>query len=273
MKNLALDALETQNYKNLKFENVPKLLNLNIWIGPNGSGKSNLINVLKFLKDCMISTVDESRSSSQFEDAISSLGGFRVLDKAHKFPGKVNFTYQFAPTPEFEKGLKLNLELFVGAKDSMVSITEDSLSDSTLTRPVPFYYYKFHDRKPGEGVVSVWNETSEQSSHFENVGDVPTNSLGLVIVHDLLEKSENPPQRTPVYKVRRVLLDYIKRWHFYNSNYMNLETIRTYEPKIGSSDIYLAPSGSNLAIVIENLEKHKRVRSTDHRYLGKTQKK
>ena len=34
---------------------------------------------------------------------------------------------------------------------------------------------------------------------------------------------------------------------------MNLDTIKTSEPRIGSSDIFLAPAGSNLAIVVENL--------------------
>jgi predicted ATPase len=34
---------------------------------------------------------------------------------------------------------------------------------------------------------------------------------------------------------------------------MNLETIRKSEPKLGLSDIFLSPSGNNLAIVIENL--------------------
>jgi predicted ATPase len=253
MDKLTLNTLGINNYKNLSIEDGVKLSNLNILIGPNGSGKSNFIGVLEFLKNCAISTSDESRSSSQFEDAISLLGGSKILDKSLKFPERVNFNYEFSPIPELEKGLKLNLNLFVGAKDSKVSIAEDNLSDSITVRRSPFYYYKFHDRKVGEGVVSVWNDTSEQLSHFENVENVPTNSLGLVILHDLLEKSENPPQRTPVYKVRRRLLDYIKRWHFYNANYMNIETIRTSEPRIGSSDIFLSPSGANLAVVIENL--------------------
>jgi predicted ATPase len=253
MDKLALDTLETKNYKNLLIEKGLKLSNLSILIGPNGSGKSNFIGLLEFLKNCIISTADESRSSSQFDDAISLLGGSNILDRSVKFPGRVNLAYHFSPTPEFEKGLNLNLNLFVGAKDSKVTIAEDNLSDSITRRERPFYYYKFHDRNVGEGKVSVWNDTSEQKSHFESVEDVPTNALGIVILHDLLEKSANPPQRTPIYKVRRRLLDYIKRWHFYKANYMNLEIIRTSEPRIGSSDIFLAPSGSNLAIVIENL--------------------
>lgn len=253
MEKLILNMVKTKKYKNLSMENGIALSHLNILIGPNGSGKSNFINILEFLKNSAISTTDESRSSSQFENAVSLLGGTKILNKSNGFPQTVNFAYHFSPTSDFEKGLKLDLSLFAGAKDSKITISEDNLSDAIVTRKSPFYYYKFHDIKTGTGVVSVWNDTSEQSSHFERVENVPNNSLGLGIVHDLLEKSENPPQRTPVYKVRRLVLDYIKRWHFYNANHMNLDTIRTSEPKIGSSDIFLAPSGNNLAIVIENL--------------------
>ena len=245
--------VKTKNYKNLSMEDGAALSNLNILIGPNGSGKSNFIDILEFLKNSVVSTTDESRSASQFENAVSLLGGTGIANKSMGFPQTVNFVYHFSPTSDFEKGLKLDLNLFTGTKDSKITISEDNLSDAIITRKIPFYYYKFHDIKTGTGVVSVWNDTSEQSSHFERVENVPNNSLGLVILHDLLEQSENPPQRTPVYKVRKRVLDYIKRWHFYNANYMNLETIRTSEPKIGSSDIFLAPSGNNLSVVIENL--------------------
>lgn len=250
MDKLSLDSLEIKNYKNLL--NGVTLTNLSILIGPNGSGKSNFIDILEFLKNCVISTTDESRSSSQFDDAILGIGGYNILDRSAKIPERVNITYNFSETSEFEKGLKLNLNLFVGAKDSKVTIAEDSLSDF-ITEHTPFYYYRFHDRKVGGGVVSVYNDTIKKKSHFETVEDVPTNAIGIVILHDLLEKSANPPQITPIYKVRRRLLDYIKRWHFYNANYMNLETIRTSEPRIGSSDLFLSHSGANLAIVIENL--------------------
>ncbi len=134
-------------------------------------------------------------------------------------------------------------------------MSDDSFN---LTNPLskltnPFYYYKYHDKNAGDGVVSVWNDNSKKSYYFEHITNIPTNSLGLLILPDLLEESENPPQRTPIYKVRKNLLQFIRNWHFYNANFMNLEIIKTSEPKIGSDDIYLAATGSNLAIVIENL--------------------
>jgi len=259
-----LSQVETTNYKNLSIKDGVKLSNLSVFIGPNGSGKSNFIDMLEFLKNSVISTGDESRTSSQFENAVSLLGGSRILDKSIRFPEIVNFVYHFSPTPDFEKGLKLSLDLFTGEKNSRVTIAGDYLSDSdkitTLKALIdykkektPFYYYKFHDKKIGEGIVSVYNDSSEKNSHSEPVENIPTNAVGIAVLHDLLEKSENPPQRTPIYKVRKHLLDYIKRWHFYNANYMNLETIRKSEPRIGSSDLFLSASGANLAIVIENL--------------------
>jgi predicted ATPase len=253
MNELALTSLSTTNYKNLSIKDGINLNSLNILIGPNGSGKSNFIAILEFLKNCVVPTSDESRLASQFDNAVSIFGGSKILDKSASFPARINLSYDFSHTSEFQKGLKLNLNLFIGGKNSKVTIAEEYLSDSNIISHSPFYYYKYHDRKAGEGVISVWNDYFEQSSHFENVENVPTDSLGLVVLHDLLENSENPPQKTPIYKVRRYIIDYIKKWHFYKANYMNLETIKTSEPKIGSSDIFLAPSGHNLAIVIENL--------------------
>ncbi|MDM8550446.1 AAA family ATPase [Desulfobacterales bacterium HSG2] len=247
MNTLSLTSLSTKNYKNLSIENGISLNNLNIFIGPNGSGKSNFIAILEFLKNCIIPNSDESQSASQFESAVAILGGSKILDKSLNFPARINFSYHF------EEGLNFNLNLFAGAKNAKVSIAEESLSTSIFKRPQPFHYYMYHDKKIGEGVVSVWNDSSEQSSHFENVENVPTNSLGIVVLHNLLEKSENPPQRTPIYKIRRQITDYIKGWHFYNANNMNLEMIRSSEPKIGLSDVFLSPSGHNLALVIENL--------------------
>jgi predicted ATPase len=253
MNIFSLQSLAAKNYKNLFIENSAELKNLNIFIGPNGCGKSNTIAVLEFLKNCISFGSDESGSVSPFEDAVSRLGGSKILDKASSFPGKVGFSFRFSQTPEIRKGLQLDLKLFTESKNSKVTIAEEFLSDAFYQTPYPFFYYKYHDRKIGEGVVSIFNDSSEQSSHFEPVFNVPTDSLGLTLISEVLENSSNPPQKTPIYKIRRQLIDHIKKWKFYNANNMNLETIRNSEPKLGLNDIFLSPSGNNLAIVIENL--------------------
>ncbi len=253
MNILSLHSLTAKNYKNLSLENGTELKNLNIFIGPNGCGKSNTIAVLEFLKNCISSGSDESRSASPFEGSVSRLGGSKILDKTSSFPGKISFSFRFSQTPEIRKGLHLDLKLFTASKNSKVTVAEEFLSDAFYQTPYPFYYYRYHDRKIGEGVVSIFNDSSEQSSHFEPVANVPTDWLGLTRISEVLENSSTPPQQTPVYRVRRQLIDYIKGWRFYNANNMNLETIRKSEPKLGLSDIFLSPSGNNLAIVIENL--------------------
>jgi len=62
---LNLFALTLKNYKNIVADGIG-LNNLNVIIGPNGSGKSNFIGVLRFLKDCLISTPDKSGGYYQF---------------------------------------------------------------------------------------------------------------------------------------------------------------------------------------------------------------
>ena len=251
MENMTIAAIKTSNYKNLYFERPLELDRLGVFIGPNGSGKSNIIAILEFLKNCIVGTSDDSQSVSQFENAAAVLGGPRMLDKTVVFPARVSFEYYFSPFSEITKGLSLDLDLYMSSKDSKVSISRENLSDSLIIKSEPFYYYKLHDIHTKEGVVSTYKPGGK--SHFESIYNVSSNVLGLVTIHHLLETSKTPPEKTPVYKVSRQIIEYVKRWYFYNASFMNLSTIRNSEPKIGPSDIFVSPTGHNLALVIENL--------------------
>jgi predicted ATPase len=251
MENMTIAAIKTSNYKNLYFEHPLRFDRLAVLIGPNGSGKSNFTAILEFLKNCIVGTSDDSQSVSQFENAAAVLGGARMLDKTIDFPAKINLEYYFSPIQDITKGLSLDLDLFIGFKDSKVSISRETLSDSLLIKADPFFYYKVHDIQTGDGVVSIY--TKGGRTHFETIYNVPTNVLGLNIIHHLLESSKTSPEKTPAYRVNRTFIEYVKRWYFYNSNFMNLDKIRNSEPKIGPSDTFISPSGHNLALVIENL--------------------
>jgi predicted ATPase len=48
----------------------------------------------------------------------------------------------------------------------------------------------------------------------------------------------------------------VSNWRFYNSNNMDLNIIRTSEPKIGPSDNLLSSTGDNLALVVDNLSQN-----------------
>ncbi len=254
MENIALSALTTSNYKNIASGGSLGLSKLSILIGPNGSGKSNLTAVLEFLKDSVTGTTDDDQTSSPFIGAVAKLGGARLVDKSVPFPATVNFEYRFSPTAEIPKGLILDIDLFANSKDSKVSIAREYFSNFLQpVAPEPFYYYRFHDVHAGTGVVSVYNDEYETRSHYERVDDVSTDTLGLLTINTLLESSKNPPERTAVYKVRRKVIESIKRWCFYNANYMNLSVIKNSEPKIGPSDIYVSTTGHNLSLVIDNL--------------------
>lgn len=182
-----------------------------------------------------------------------------MLDRSLKFPGKIDIVYEFSPPTDLRDRwatLRLQLGLYAYTAESPVSLYFEALNSSGVLSVMglpPYYYYKFHDQEIGKGVVSYYDAPESHSSHFERVDDLPTDAVGLVILPDLLERFPHPPDMTPVYSVRRQLIDYVKKWHFYNANDMNFEAIRTSEPKIGPPDIYLSPSGNNLALVMENL--------------------
>ncbi|NES00092.1 MAG: AAA family ATPase [Symploca sp. SIO1B1] len=253
-----LQFIKTNNYKNLRLDEQVTIKNLNILIGTNGSGKSNLISCLKFLKDCLTSLPDESRGISSFEDAVVKLGGTRILDSNVESPAKVGISYGFSQISQTgyqnkDSGI-LDLKLYVD-KQTRVSIAEEYLYSGKdlhgLGLSQSFYYYHFHNRQAGKGTVTC--SSSMVSDFFPSLDDIPINILGLLVLPRLLENSPFPPENAPVYKIRRELVEFITNWQFYNANNMDLHQIRTAEPQIGRSDIYLSSSGDNLPLVLDNL--------------------
>lgn len=252
---LKLLGIKTKNYKNINIENNGvNFENLNVFIGSNGSGKSNLVNIFRFLKDSIEDVSAEDRGVSSFDDAVSALGGERMLDFNLKRPANVEFRFKFSPTDISPKGGALDIHLFI-QKIGKVSNNYEALYDAVPAKGFkePFYYYKCHDRGPGSGVFSLFQDDYKKTSHFEPLPNVPTNRLVLAHISRVLEESSHPPEMTPIYKFRRELIDTISKWRFYNANDMNLHAIRHSEPKIGTSDLYLSASGENLPLVLFNL--------------------
>lgn len=251
----ALTEITTHNYKNLDINAGLALSRLNIFIGPNGSGKSNLIAMLQFLQQCINeSNTDNVRGRTSFEDAIFKLGGPRILDGTVSVPANVKLDYRFRTDP-FDT--LLQVELLVQSLQRQVIIDQESLGREQ-GKPEPFYFYIAHSERSGgsgQGVVSVYNDPQNQlpATHFEKIQDIPVNELALGIMPKLLETSAFSPEKTPVYETRREIIDTVSRWRFYNANHMNLSEIRLAEPKLGTSDIFVSPSGENLALVLYNL--------------------
>jgi len=253
-----LQFIKTDNYKNLRLDQQANIKNLNILIGTNGSGKSNLLSCLKFLKDCLTSLPDESRGISSFEDAVVRLGDNRILDSNVESPAQVGISYGFSQIsqtgyPNEDSGI-LDLKLYVD-KRTRVSIAEEYLYSGKdlhgLGLSQSFYYYHFHNRQAGKGTVTC--SSPRVSDFFPSLDNIPINILGLLVLPRLLENSPFPPENTLVYKIRRELVEFINNWQFYNANNMDFHKIRTAEPQIGRSDIYLSSSGDNLPLVLDNL--------------------
>jgi predicted ATPase len=251
----SLTEITTNNYKNLHLDDGLTLGKLNIFIGPNGSGKSNLIGTLQFLQQCVVeANIDSIRGRTNFEDAIFRLGGPRILDGTITAPANVKLKYRFSAD---HTDTLLQIELLVQSLHRQVIIDQESLGREQ-GMPEPFYFYIAHNERSGgsgRGVVSVFNDPQKQftATHFERIQDIPVNELALAIIPKLLETSAFSPEKTPVYEPRREMIDTISRWRFYNPNNMNLFQIRSAEPKLGTSDIFISPSGENLPLVLYNL--------------------
>ena len=81
---MKIEKIEVSNFK--CFKNVKiELEDLNVIIGKNASGKSNIINIIKFIKDMLLNTIDE---------AIDLQGGINYLYNSNiksKEPIKIKF--------------------------------------------------------------------------------------------------------------------------------------------------------------------------------------
>ena len=242
VKKLQLKKLTTKNYKNLNQTQGIELQSLNILIGANGSGKTNLINVLNFLKDCM-TPVDSSRGITAYEQAvINHLGGSKFLDGSLDYPANATYLFEFNTSPA------TTLELTLQAKDA---ITTPFIVEESFHQIEPFY--KCHHKQSGTGIISA---KTENATNFEEITQVPTNELTLLAIPKLLENSHIAPEKAPIYKARRWLLETVSQWRFYNANNMSLKAIRDTYPKIGANDIYLSATCENLPLVLDNLMQH-----------------
>lgn len=240
--------LYLENYKNISIPEGFRLDKLNLFIGPNGCGKSNYISVLEFLRSALVPTAQWEGGDIDPSQALLSFGENRILSGHLSLPGKVSFGFEFE-LGQFPKGLRYDLQLDV--MKSGLSVAIEHMSDAV---PIPFYYFKCHDRQKGTCVVSIYDTPgSDPRTHFEPFSDVSTRDLALVHLPELLEKSSHPPDHTPFFRSRRALLEAVKGWAFYNANNMNLRAIRDAAPKIGGTDVFLSPNGENLSLVIENL--------------------
>lgn len=248
---MRLSKLTLKNFKNIRAENGLQLNDLNILIGPNGSGKSNLTGVLKFMRDCLTASPDQGRGVTDFEEAMIELGDAKILDVTVESPAAVGFEFEFASDRSM---IDFKLDLMLKGSDTSPAVRSEILcSQPNYPSSSPFYYYKTHDVQIGTGVVSVYTDDAQTGSHFEKLHDVPANRLTLNSIPELLEISNFAPENTPVYKIRRQMLETVSGWRFYNANDMNLRNIRNSEPKIGPGDLFLSASGENLALVMDNL--------------------
>lgn len=255
---LFLSEMFLKNFKNIRIKDGDIRLNsLNVFIGPNGSGKSNVIGVLKFLKDSLIFSLEDTQGLTEFEKAANELG--KISDASAEYPATAEFGFGFHRSRILQKGLRLLFGLMLKGGNTTPIIKYETLSDNFLRDDTtePFYYYKAHDFEIGTGMVSIYEDESHTRSKYNKLPNVPVNRLTLSSVPERLEMSDYPPEHTPVYMARRQIIETLSGWRFYNANDMNLYNIRHSEPKIGPADLYLSPSGENLPLVLHNLiQKH-----------------
>jgi len=249
-----LSRIWLKNFKNLLLGGDGLQVGaLNVLIGPNGSGKSNLVRVLDFLKKASAPEVAESQRISAFESSLISLGHYHILDSSIKMPESVHFLFGFSRHDNRHAVINYEFELFVQNSRS-IGVFRESLKEASLAKKTsaPFVFYTQSDNAPN-GSISYFENEKKEEIQTARLDNLPLDRLTLSIIPEALEGKGLTPNLTPIYKVRRQLLEAFSGWRFYNANDMNLKIIRESEPKIGPSDVNVSPSGENMPIVFHNL--------------------
>lgn len=259
MSTVQVSKLTSKNYKNICLEDGLELGSLNILIGANGSGKSNVLSLFEFLQKSVVGArLDEQRGRTNFEDAVSQLGGARILDGTISAPAKVSLEYQFAHE---KHETTLEIELFVPRSHRRVFVEREILDrGSGSSSPPAFYRVQSGQNGNRAGVISVFDYPPlvsktlvDPPTHLENIQNIPDNELALSAIPRLLESSSFAPESVPLYGPRGKIIDSTVSWRFYNANSMNVDMIRHSDPKLGRSDLFVSPAGDNLILVLYNL--------------------
>jgi len=257
-----------EKYRNLDLVEGIDLDRLNIFIGSNGSGKTNLIDLTIFLHDALTLPDSDAIGTSKLEKAyFRSRKDF--LDKwmRREKRGLIKFGFSFNYSdshPRFtdDSNQLLTLELFIDSsgKPNLRYESLAATNNKLALNDKSFFYYKgfdhykdFENSPDKEGEVSVFIDDQKRNLESIAITKIPSDRLLLESITSVMETTDIAPSKAPIYAVRRFLIDRISSWHFYNANEMNIQGIRKSEPKLGQGDIFVSPSGENLALVLHNL--------------------
>ena len=222
-----VNQIQTHNYKNIKLDEPLELNELNVLIGPNGSGKSNLIDLFRFLKQC-VTEIDSTRGITSFEGAVQALGNTRILDGTIQTPATVELKIEFEKDDEsiYNKSLgdsMLSLGLYVQNEQWGVIVNKEMLEVAQLnyTQSNTSTYYNFHNPIRGEGRY-LGSEGSQASGiRFASMTNVPTNELMLTAIEKQFDVPNKLIEHFIQKELRLSILSTMKEWQFYNANHMN----------------------------------------------------
>ena len=246
-----LQRIVSQKYRNLDITSGINLYDLNIFIGENGAGKTNLIDLIVFIRNALVIQNDETSDISKLEKAFFQ-SRKEFLDKTILPPSTLVFEISFRHPESIIKSLVLNLRLVIRPNNKF-DLLDESLYETNSENDDIFHYYDGISQPYGQALVSVFENYTKDSFKNQVIEKVPPNRLLLESITSLLETVDIVPSKTPIYEIRRFLIEQFSKWQFYNANAMNIKSIREAEPKVGQSDIYVSPSGENLALVLHNL--------------------
>jgi predicted ATPase len=233
---MRIESLRLKNFKGFRDVTLKKIPPLCVVVGANGTGKSTLLDVFRFLQDCLNSNVKK---------ALQSRGGFReVLSRGVDSTESISIEIHFHPEVQKKNELVTYL-IEIGEEKGKITARREVLKYKQNARSAPI---NFIDLKCGKGIIldkqGFFKREDIQYKNIEhgNIAVAPDH-LALQAVGQF-----------PTLKIFYNFSSLIKKWHLSD---FHIQEARGSKETIGADD-HLSSSGDNLQRVARYLYDHHR---------------
>ena len=227
---MKIESLKIENFKVFKHAEIKDIPNYCVILGTNGSGKSTFFDVFGFLRDCLMTNVNE---------ALRPKGGFREVISRGCDPEKdlIKIEIKFRTLDEKDRTPLVTYQLEIGFENGKAFVNFELLKYRRGNRGKSWHFLEF---KKGEGMAIV-NEDKYTDKTFNEEREFQKVSSPDILALKGLGQFEK-------FKTISAFRNLLEKWHVSN---LKIDSAR--QAGTGISDAHLNTNGENISQVTKYL--------------------